>query len=33
MNIKSDSEPFYVDNNKYINAKIKMFKDNINTSF
>ena len=33
MNIKSDSEPVYGDNAKYIKANIKSYRDKINTNF
>ena len=33
MNIKFDSEPVYSDNDKYINTKIKLYEDKINTNF
>ena len=33
MNIKSDSEPVYGDNDKYIKTKIKLYGDKINTNF
>ena len=33
MNIKSDSEPVYGDNNRYINTKIKIHGDKVNTNF
>ena len=33
MNIKSDSEPVYGDNDKYIKTKIKSYGDEINTNF
>ena len=33
MNIKSDSEPVYGDNDKYIKTKIKMYEDRVNTNF
>ena len=33
MNIESDSEPVYVDNDIYIKTKIKMFEDRVNTNF
>ena len=33
MNIKSDSEPVYGDNYKYIKTKIKSFGDKVNTNF
>ena len=32
-NVKLDSEPVYGDNDKYINTKIKLFGDKINTNF
>ena len=33
MNIEFDSEPVYGDNDKYINTKIKMYEDRVNTNF
>ena len=33
MNIEFDSEPMYGDNDKYINTKIKMYEDRVNTNF
>ena len=33
MNIKFDSEPVYGDNDKYINTKIKLYGDKVNTNF
>ena len=33
MTIKSDSEPVYGDNDKYIKTKIKSYGDEINTNF
>ena len=33
MNIESDSEPVYGDNEKYIKAKIKPYGDKVNTNF
>ena len=33
LNIKSDSEPIYGDNDKCIKAKIKTFGGNVNTNF
>ena len=33
MNVKYDSEPAYVDNNKYIKTKIKSYGDKVNTYF
>ena len=33
MDIKSDSEPVYGDNDKYIKTKIKIYKDKANTNF
>ena len=33
LNIKSDSEPEYGDNDKYIKTKIKIYDNNVNTSF
>ena len=33
MNIEFDSEPVYVDHDKYIKTKIKMYEDRINTNF
>ena len=33
MNIKFDSKPIYGDNDKYINTKIKMYEDRVNTNF
>ena len=33
MNIGFDSEPVYGDNDKYINTKIKMYEDRVNTDF
>ena len=32
MNIKSDSEPIYSDNDQYIKTK-KMYEDRVNTNF
>ena len=32
-NIKSDSEPAYVDNDKYIKVKIKIYEEKVNTNF
>ena len=32
MNIEFDSEPVYGDNDKYINKKIKMYEDRLNTN-
>ena len=28
-----DNEPIYGDNDKYINTKIKMYEDRVNTNF
>ena len=33
LNIEFDSEPVYGDNDKYINAKVKMYEDRVNTNF
>ena len=33
MNIEFDSEPVYIDNDKYIQAKIKSYVDKVNTNF
>ena len=33
LNIKFDNVPVYGDNDKYINAKIKIYDDNVNTNF
>ena len=33
MNIEFDSEPVYIDNDKYIKAKIKSYVDKVNTNF
>ena len=33
MNIEFDSEPVYDDDDKYINKKIKMYEDRVNTNF
>ena len=33
MNIKFDSDPIYGDNDKYIQTKIKMYEDRVNTNF
>ena len=33
MNIDFNSKPIYVDNDKYIKAKIKIYEDNITTNF
>ena len=33
MNIKSDNEPVYGDNDKYIKTKIKLYADKVNTNF
>ena len=33
MNIESDTEPIYGDNDKYIKTKIKMCEDRVNTNF
>ena len=33
MDIKFDSEPVYGGNEKYINTKIKIYKDKVNTDF
>ena len=33
MNIEFDSEPVYGDNDKYINTKITMYEDRVNTNF
>ena len=33
MNIEFDSEPVYGDNNQYIETKIKMYEDRVNTNF
>ena len=33
MSIKSDSEPVYGDNNKYIKTKIKIYDNNVNKNF
>ena len=33
MNIEFDSEPVYGDNDKYIETKIKMYVDRLNTNF
>ena len=33
MNIEFDSKPVYGDNDKYINTKIKMYEDKVNTNF
>ena len=32
MNIEFDSEPVYGDNDKYINKKIKMYENRLNTN-
>ena len=33
MNIESDTEPVYGDNDKYIKTKIEMYEDRVNTNF
>ena len=33
MNIKFDSKPVYGDNGKYIKAKIRSYRDKVNTNF
>ena len=33
MNIEFDSDPVYGDNDKYIKAKIKSYRDKVNTNF
>ena len=33
MNIKFDSKPVYDDNDKYINTKVKIYDNNVNTNF
>ena len=33
MDIKFDSEPVYGGNEKYINTKIKIYKDKVNNDF
>ena len=33
MNIESDSEPVYGDNDKYIKTNIKVYEDRVNTNF
>ena len=33
INIKLDSKPFYDDNDKYIETKIKMYEDRVKTNF
>ena len=33
MDTKSESEPVYEDNNKYIKTKIKTYRDKVNTNF
>ena len=33
MNIEFDSEPVYRDNDKYIETKIEMYEDKVNTKF
>ena len=33
MDIEFDGEPVYGDNDKYINTKIKAYRDRINTNF
>ena len=33
MNIDFNSKPIYVDNDKYIKTKIKIYEDNITTNF
>ena len=33
MNIKSDSEPAYGDNDKSMKTEIKVYGDNVNTNF
>ena len=33
MDIKVDSEPVYDDNDKYMKAKIKIYKGKVNTNF
>ena len=33
INIESDSEPVYGDNDKYIKTKIKLYRDKTNTNF
>ena len=33
MNIEFDKEPVYGDNDKYIKAKIKSYRDKLNTNF
>ena len=33
MNIEFDSEPAYVDNDKYIKTKIKMYENRVNINF
>ena len=33
LKIRSDSEPIYGDNGKYLKTKIKTYEDKINTNF
>ena len=33
MKTKSDSEPVYVHDDKYIKTKIKLYRDKVNTNF
>ena len=33
MNIKLERKPFYGDNDKYIETKIKMYEDRVKTNF
>ena len=33
MDIKFYSEPVYVDNDKYIKTKVKIYRDKVNTHF
>ena len=33
MDIKFDNEPVYVDKNEYINTKIRLHEDKVNTNF
>ena len=33
MKVKFDIEPVYGDNDKYINTKIKIYEDKVNTNF
>ena len=33
LNIKSDSEPVYGNNDKYIKTKLKIYNNNMNTNF